>query len=72
MQKNMPTASDDQPVIDLVKSMSDGAVHSVAVIDAGRRLVGVLTQSDLIAALYESSLQAVSTLSPMPVEQLSA
>lgn len=72
MQKNMPTASEDQPVIDLVKSMSDGAVHSVAVIDASRRLVGVLTQSDLIAALYESSLQAVSTLSPMPVEQLSA
>jgi CBS domain-containing membrane protein len=61
MQKNMLLASEDQPVTDLVKPMSDGAVHSVAVIDATRRLVGVLTQSDMIAALYETNLQSVST-----------
>ena len=64
MQKNMLLASEEQPVIDLVKSMSDGAVHSVAVIDASRKLVGVVTQSDLIAALYESNLQSVSSEGP--------
>ena len=60
MQKNMLLAKEDQPVVDLVKSMSNGAMHSVAVIDATRRLVGVLTQSDMIAALYESNLQSVA------------
>ncbi len=69
MQKNMPSADENQPVIDLVKSMSDGAVHSVAVIDEKRRLVGVLTQSDLIAALYEGNLQSVSTLQPTLAKQ---
>lgn len=72
MRKNMPCASEDQPIIDLVKSMSDGAVHAFAVIDASRRLVGVLTQSDLIAALYESNLQSVSILSTAAVAQQSA
>lgn len=69
MQKTMPTVSEDQPIIDLVKSMSGGAVHSVAVIDATHRLVGVVTQSNLIAALYESNLQSVSTPSQTAVKQ---
>ena len=64
MQKNMLLAKEDQPVIDLVQSMSNGAIHAVAVIDATRRLVGVLTQSDMIAALYESNLQSVAAPTP--------
>ena len=69
MQKNMLIAREEQPVIELVKAMSDGAVHAIAVTDASRRLVGVLTQSDLIAALYESNLQSMST---PPSEQFAA
>lgn len=33
-----------------------GRVHFVPVVDAGRRLLGVVTQSDLIAALYQQRL----------------
>ena len=69
MQKNMLLVREDQPVIELVAAMSDGAVHSAAVIDANRKLVGVLTQSDLIAALYESNLQSVAAA---PIERFAA
>ena len=72
MRKNMLLAYEDQPVIELVKSMSDGAVHAVAVVDATRKLVGVLTQSDLIAALYESNLQSASTLPSVSAEGIGA
>jgi CBS domain-containing membrane protein len=37
--------------------MSDAGLHSIPVLDADRKLVGMLTQSDMIATLYEKNLQ---------------
>lgn len=45
----------ETPALELVPLMTRGA-HQVPVIDAGGRLVGVITQSDLIGALYHGRL----------------
>jgi CBS domain-containing membrane protein len=36
--------------------MSDAGLHSIPVVDEERRLVGMITQSDMIATLYEKNL----------------
>jgi CBS domain-containing membrane protein len=50
------TALDTTPVVELVPLMSDVGHHHVPIVDAERRLVGMVTQSDLVGALYETSL----------------
>lgn len=45
----------ETPALDLVPLMTRGA-HQVPVVDAEGRLVGVITQSDLIGALYHGRL----------------
>lgn len=57
MNKNVRTAAHDLPVVDLVPLMSDAGLHSIPVLDDGGRLVGMLSQSDMIATLYEKNLQ---------------
>ncbi|MCW3480883.1 HPP family protein [Neisseriaceae bacterium JH1-16] len=42
----------DQPIVDAVPLLSDRGLHHLPVLDAQGRLVGLVTQSDLIAALY--------------------
>jgi CBS domain-containing membrane protein len=44
------------PVAELVPVMADAGLHHLPVIDGGRKLVGIVTQSDLIAALYHGAL----------------
>lgn len=39
-------------IIDLVPLLSDRGLHHVPIVDSDARLVGMVTQSDLIAALY--------------------
>ena len=46
------TARDDMHIVDLVPLLSDHGLHHVPIVNAERRLVGMVTQSDLIAALY--------------------
>ena len=70
MRKDVRTARVDQPIVELVQLMSDAALHALPVIDDERRLVGILTQSDMIAALYESNLQHAA--SPAPSEAATA
>ena len=60
MCRDVRTALVDQPIVEMVPAMSDGGVHAMPVVDANRKLVGMITQSDVLAALYESSLQAAS------------
>lgn len=50
------TVQDTQPMVELVPLMSDQGLHQVPVVNAEQRLVGMVTQSDLVAALYEVSL----------------
>ena len=52
MVRQVRVASSDRPLIDLVPVFSDGGHRHIPIIDAERRLVGIVTQSDLIKALY--------------------
>ncbi|MDB5728955.1 MAG: hypothetical protein JWQ00_2160 [Noviherbaspirillum sp.] len=47
----------DEPIASLVPHFSDNGFHHVPVIDRNQRLVGIVSQSDLIAALYRTLLE---------------
>jgi len=46
------TVRADMHIVELVPMLSDRGLHHVPVVDADARLVGMVTQSDLIAALF--------------------
>lgn len=54
MSARVITARPEQPLADLVPLLSDGGLHHLPVVDAAQRVVGMLTQSDLVAALFRS------------------
>ncbi|MFL6715254.1 MAG: CBS domain-containing protein, partial [Burkholderiaceae bacterium] len=56
MHADVRTAHQEQPVVELVPLMSDAGLHSIPIVDEERRLVGMITQSDMIATLYEKNL----------------
>lgn len=56
MTKEVYTADANQSIVDLVPLMSDSEIHQMPVIDEQGKLVGMISQSDMIAALYEHSL----------------
>lgn len=56
MTKGVQTASMDTHIVELVPVLSNLGKHHVPVVDAEGRLAGMLTQSDLIAALYRRRL----------------
>ncbi|SMP62962.1 HPP family protein [Noviherbaspirillum suwonense] len=69
MNKHVRTVRHDQPVVELVPLMSDAGLHSLPVVDDDGRLVGIMTQSDMIATLYEKNLgQMAGSLKPAPVQ----
>lgn len=45
------TAAPGDPAVGLIPILSDGRTHAVIVVDEGRRVQGVITQTDLLAAL---------------------
>lgn len=55
MTRKVSTARHDQPLYDLVGAFSDGGLHHMPVMD-GEQLVGILTQSDMVAALFNLAL----------------
>lgn len=56
MSTPVTTVQMDTPLVELVPLMADGGHHHVPVLDEDRRLAGMVKQSDLVAALYETSL----------------
>lgn len=56
MTKEVFTADANQSIVDLVPLMSDSEVHQMPVIDGQGRLVGMISQTDMIAALFEHGL----------------
>ena len=56
MAKNVTTVRADSPIVELVPLLADAGVRQVAVVDKAAHLVGIIAQSDLIAALYRSRL----------------
>ncbi|MFL6547843.1 MAG: HPP family protein [Povalibacter sp.] len=59
MTSHVRVASDDRHIVDLVPIFSDDGHHHIPIIDADKRLVGVITQSDFVRALYR-------TVDPLP------
>jgi CBS domain-containing membrane protein len=54
MTHPVSTVTSDEAVVTLVPRLSDLGLHHLPVVDAERRLVGMVTQSDLLAALYRA------------------
>lgn len=50
------TANEDTHIVELVPLLSDKGLHHIPIVNAERRLIGMVTQSDLIAALYAGSV----------------
>ncbi|WP_349917968.1 HPP family protein [Aeromonas veronii] len=65
MTREVRTAWRHQPLYDLVEAFSDGGLHHMPVLD-GERLVGILTQSDMVAALFNLALQPGLTSEEAP------
>jgi CBS domain-containing membrane protein len=54
MTQGVQTARVDEPVVELVPRLSDLGLHHIPVLDSERRLAGMVSQSDLLAALYRA------------------
>ena len=54
MTRQVRVASADRYLIELVPLFSEGGHHHIPIIDADKRLVGIITQSDLVGALYRT------------------
>lgn len=63
MRSEVPFATPDLPAIELARPMSDH-LHCVPVLGEDRTLVGLVTQSDLVAALYQMTVSAAAQAAP--------
>jgi CBS domain-containing membrane protein len=50
------SAGEDMHIVQLVPLLSEKGLHHIPIVDAESRLVGMVTQSDLIAALYAKTV----------------
>ncbi len=57
MTSPVRTAPETTPVVELVPLFTDASVHHVPVVDANDRLVGMVEQADVIAALYDTIMK---------------
>lgn len=55
MTREVRVASVNRHLIELVPLFSEGGHHHIPIIDAERRLAGIITQSDLVRALYRAA-----------------
>jgi CBS domain-containing membrane protein len=56
MSTKVAVVSKDEPIATLVPLMSNGGLHHIPVVDERAVFLGVVSQSDLLAALFESRL----------------
>lgn len=54
MSKGVVVAQASMHVVDLVEFLSDKGLHHIPIVDESKKLVGMVTQSDLVAALFHS------------------
>ena len=66
MRRTVRVASTDQTIVELVPLMSDAGIHAMPVVDDRRKLVGMVTQSDVLAALYENNLELAARTTSAP------
>lgn len=56
MRRNVPSVAEHTHIVELVPLMADSELRHIAVVDLNRKLSGIISQSDLIAALYRGRL----------------
>lgn len=54
MTRRVQVISSDRPVLELLPILADAGHHHIPIIDGERRLAGIITQTDLVRALYRS------------------
>jgi CBS domain-containing membrane protein len=58
MTRKVQTVAPDQPITNLISLLADGGFQHLPVVDSHRHVVGMITRSDMIAALYRLGLEA--------------
>lgn len=56
MARPVFTVNEDELISSLVPLLSEKGLHHIPVVDSDQKLIGIITQSDLIAALYKGAL----------------
>jgi CBS-domain-containing membrane protein len=64
MRRQVLTCRMDWPVTYWLQMLANGDVRPVPVLDEERRVVGLISQSDLLAALFRMSLQGAAAQTP--------
>jgi CBS domain-containing membrane protein len=60
MTTHVTTVRRDEPIAELVPLMSNTGLHHIPVVDDDGVFVGIVSQSDVLAALYENRLAQVA------------
>ncbi|MDQ2988761.1 MAG: HPP family protein [Pseudomonadota bacterium] len=64
MTANVVTAKTGMALVELVPLMSNSGLHHIPVVDEQNRFVGMVSQSDLLASLYEGRLAQLGLAKP--------
>lgn len=56
MTRQLRVASEERPLADLVPVFAEDNHHHIPIVDGERRLVGMITQTDLMRALYRAAV----------------
>ena len=54
MTRRVQVISSDRPLIELLPILAEAGHHHIPIIDAERRLAGIITQTDVVRSLYRS------------------
>lgn len=57
MTRRVRVASETRPLVELVSLLAEGGHHHIPIVDAEHRVVGIVTQTDLVSALYSFAPQ---------------
>jgi CBS domain-containing membrane protein len=63
MTRDVLTAAPTQDLTELMQAFSDGGRHHLPVVDHDRRVLGMLTQSDMVAALFRAGIERPAAVS---------
>ncbi|MFJ2987863.1 HPP family protein [Collimonas sp. NPDC087041] len=55
MTSTVKSAAHDMHIVELVQPLSELGIHHIPIVDDENRLVGMVTQSDMVAALYRGN-----------------
>lgn len=65
MTRHVTTARVDAALITLIPALSRAGLHHIPIVDDANRLAGMLTQSDLLAALYRARMEEMPGEAPL-------